>query len=334
MKRMASYRFENSAETVIGMLVPVSGGASSISLLHLLEKRLQKKPTQASAISIEVRVLLIDMSSVEHTVPTLALAEALKERFPQYTYTTASIEDVLNGTDPSSGNGRSAAHEDANLANRRRLAESLSSLSSATSQADILGTLKVRLIAQVARDYRCRAVLWGDTATRLSERILAQTAKGRGFSIPWHVSDGASPFGVPFYYPLRELLRTELLSFSALVDPPLTPLLSSQGPEPPGSASFKNTSLDALMTQYLTSVEEGFPNIVANVVRTSGKLQVPTRTAEHRRCSLCAMYLVDGDGHGGTSSGHGQVPSHRLLSALGSEAPSLLCHGCNVALSI
>ncbi|KAI9748805.1 MAG: cytoplasmic tRNA 2-thiolation protein 2 [Lichina confinis] len=331
---MASYRFENSAEEGRGLLVPVSGGVSSISLLHLLEKRLQKKPTQASAPSTEVRVLFVDMSSVEHTFPITALAEALKNRFSQYTYSTVSIEDVFNGTDLSSDNERSAASEDGNMTNRRHLAESLSSLSSATSQADVLGILKVRLIAQVALDHRCRAVLWGDTATRLSERILAQTAKGRGFSIPWHVSDGASPYGVPFYYPLRELLRTELLSFSALVDPPLTPILSSQGPEPPGSASFKNTSLDALMTQYLTSVEEGFPNIVANVVRTSGKLQVPTETSEQRRCSLCAMHLVDEDGHGGISSGCRQDPSHPLLSALGNEAPSLLCHGCSVALSI
>lgn len=75
----------------------------------------------------------------------------------------------------------------------------LSSLPSTTSRMDILSILRTRLIVEIAKKEGCAAVLWGDSTTRLAQKTLAETAKGRGFSIPWQTADGDSPFGM---YPL------------------------------------------------------------------------------------------------------------------------------------
>ena len=90
------------------------------------------------------------------------------------------------------------------------------------------------------------SILFGDSTTRLAEKTLIETAKGRGFSLPWQVSDGISPYGVNFLYPLRELLKKELFDFSSLISPPLTDLIIYQAPATEVSASAKSTTIDDL----------------------------------------------------------------------------------------
>ncbi|RAL68532.1 hypothetical protein DID88_007259 [Monilinia fructigena] len=57
---------------------------------------------------------------------------------------------------------------------------------------------------------------------------------------------------------------------------PLPDLVVYQEPPSHISASSKSTTIDDLMAQYFESVEENFPSIVANVVRTSSKLKPTT----------------------------------------------------------
>lgn len=339
MKRMASYRLETLLEKhELRLLVPVSGGVSSITLLYLLEARLRKpQPNRASRSDIQIEVVLIDTtSSVEATIPVAKLIESLRGRFPRYAYSVIAIEDIFNGRafSLSSDNQENASPTGEQNPGPGRLTSFLSSLPSATSRADVLGILKTRLLARIAKERQCHGILWADTATRLAERTLAETAKGRGFAIPWLISDGRSPFGVDFYYPLRELLRTELVSFAAMLEPPLAPLICDQATEKVVSSSSKTTSLDALMTQYLSSVEEGYPNIVANVVRTSGKLQRPSESPEGDTCSLCGMFASDELGTMEMASQEHRDMYDEPLRLLSDGEEVRLCHGCRGALSV
>lgn len=72
----------------------------------------------------------------------------------------------------------------------------LGALASPTSRTDVLAVLRARLVVEIAKREGCEGVLWGDTTTRLAEKTLGETAKGRGFSIPWRTADGDSPFGM------------------------------------------------------------------------------------------------------------------------------------------
>ena len=213
----------------------------------------------------------------------------------------------------------------AELAAPERLAALMESLTSATARADVASTLRTRLIVEHAKSTGCEGILWGDSTTKLAGKTLAETAKGRGFSLPWHIADGESPFGVTFNYPLRDVLKKELVAYSNLIEPPLSSLVHDASSNAPQlSMSSKNTTIDDLMKQYFESVEESFPSIVSNVVRTTSKLEGPAASTEDPRCSLCSMPVADGrfgiHGWGGDQQ-DGVDPAS-------AETKQGLCYGC------
>lgn len=275
-------------------------------------------------------MLFVNTCSVSDEEQMSGLVEGVKERFPQYEYSTVYLEEICNINNISN---RLEAKEQSD---REKLADFMSFFPSATSRADILGILRNRLIVQTARKHQCKAILWGDTATRLAERTLAETAKGRGYSIPWQISDGVSPFDIAFYYPLRDLLRKEITAFSASVDPPLISLIHQQ-PIELVPVSSKNNSLDELMIQYLTPVEENYPNIVANVVRTSEKLRAQTEIGKKQKCLLCDVYLINNTTFMGDMISAQDQPLvvEKLKDLIADDQDfESLCRGCAEALSI
>ena len=105
-----------------------------------------------------------------------------------------------------------------------------------------------------------------------------------------------SPYGIPFYYPMRDGLKKELISHANMTMPPLSELVdreafaSTQAPP-----SGRNTTIDVLMKQYFESVEESYPSIVSNVVRTTGKLHVPPLGHHSQKCKLCLLPVDQGN---------------------------------------
>lgn len=69
---------------------------------------------------------------------------------------------------------------------------------------------------------------------------------------------------------------------------------------------MKNSTIDDLTRQYFASIEADYPSIVANVVRTTGKLQARTLAEVEAHCELCGLPLEGG-----------QAPER-----------SRLCYGC------
>lgn len=72
-----------------------------------------------------------------------------------------------------------------------RLRDLMTALPSPTSRMDLVELLRRRLVVGIAKARECVGVLWGDTTTKLAQRTLAQTAKGRGFAVPMVVGDEA-----------------------------------------------------------------------------------------------------------------------------------------------
>lgn len=226
-----------------------------------------------------------------------ALLEKIRTQYPDHEYASLSLHDVFRLV-PQDASLKTLVPQDehnAELSPEEQLAHMINSLTSATARADVVSTLRTRLIAEHARLTDCESILWGDSTTTLAQKTLAETAKGRGFSLPWQISDGESPFGLQFHYPLRDVLKKELISYVNMSDSDLASLVheTSSGPTQV-STSSKNTTIDDLMKQYFESVEENFPSIVANVVRTTGKLQARPDALSDPKCSLCNMPVPDG----------------------------------------
>ena len=332
LKRLEEYRVKGaSKEHQRTLLLPVSCGVSSVTLLHLLDQQLQSQVDRTGRTGFKLHVLLVDTSRQEANAPTTGQLECLKERYPQHIYTALTLAEIFDfaidfaedllGDFSQDDSDAAISTRDRNLA---KLDDYLSSMPSATSRSDVLGVLRTRLIVAFAKSKDCESILWGDSTTRLAEKTLAETAKGRGFSLPWQTGEGASPYGVHFNYPLRDLLKKELLTYSELTSPPLTPLIMKQTSSAQVSASAKNTTIDDLMSQYFESVELNYPSIVANVVRTSSKLRASQSSSSDTDCGLCGLPIPDGTS--GIDSWAGDQQKNIENAAL--PTTSGLCYGC------
>jgi cytoplasmic tRNA 2-thiolation protein 2 len=324
---MENFRIRNSTmENPRLFLLPSSFGISSVVLLHLLDSQLQGQIGRMNRTGYGLLVVHVNVPSA---APTGIYMKRLQEEYPRHTYfhvDLAEIFDYPNSILEAPGISELSPALSAlsgQASNQDKLDRLLDSLPSATSRTDMLGILRTRLLVEIAKKRGCEGIMWGDSTTRLAEKTLAETAKGRGFSLPWQLSDGASPHGLIFRYPLRDLLKKELAAYASLATPPLTPfIIPEQVPQP---FTSKNATIDDLMTNYFESVEESFPSIVANVVRTSGKLSAHQPFDGGERCTICEMPITAGAGglHGWGGDQGGIDPSSSNFHPV-----EKLCYGC------
>lgn len=330
IKRMESFRVRNAdPNKQRKILLPMSFGVSSVALLNVLDFHLKSQQEKTGRTGYSITVMFVDTRSIDPAGPSPDVLTGLKERFPNYEYASVAIQDVFTSVAPDDSLfsllPSSDVREDASPLNK--LSALMNSLPSASARADTLPILRTRLLVAEAHARGCECILWGDSTTKLAEKTLSETAKGRGFSLPWQISDGESPagFGLAFNYPARDLLKKELAAYVHHLEPSLSSLVhEGSTAATQASMSSRNTTIDDLMKQYFESVEENFPSIVANVVRTSSKLEAKPVLADAERCSLCQMPVTDGrfgiHGWGGDQQDG--------LSSSASEAGRRLCYGC------
>lgn len=300
VKRMESFRVRHSAPgKERKLLLPFAHDACSVALIQILSQHLKGQTEKTGRTGFKLCILSVDSGDDTET----ALWTDIKSRYPEHEYHTETLSHMLASDDLASLFPEVADDEAAQDQPAERLQRIIGSVKSATARQDLEQSLTRRLIVQFAREQDCEAVVWQDSTTRLAERTLAETAKGRGFTLPWIVTDGESPLGVPFYYPLRELLSKEIEAYVSYLNPPFEPDMMKSEAKP--AVSTKNTTIDDLMSQYFESVERDYPSIVANVVRTAGKLKAPALSEVEQQCELCNMPL------------QGRAPDR-----------SRLCYGC------
>ncbi|KAI5863174.1 hypothetical protein GGS23DRAFT_609627 [Durotheca rogersii] len=261
---------------------------------------------------------------------------AYRARFPDVEFVCVPLSSALDlpasvvdwAALPSSASASSSPPPPPRQPPAHRLCAVLSRLPSPTSRADLRRLLTRHLLVGAAAARRCDALLLGHNATSLAALALAETAKGRGLGLPALVNDGVVratptpapsdsswggdndgggggddaaplPTSLPVYSPLRELFRKELLTYLSQAAPPLTDLVWAAEAEAETGAvvSHRDLSIDDVLSRYFAEVEASYPSVVANVVRTAGKL-LPRPDHDHG----CA----DGgpvNGNGGSANG-------------------------------
>lgn len=305
-------------------MLALSLGTCSVTLLHILDHQLKLQTSKTGRTGFGLDVLFVDTAVAGNTPEKESSFAKIQEMYPDFSFASAPLHDVFTFPNTSLLRLLPGGEEAANGSAQEKLASLLDSLPSATARADVMSTLTCRLIVERAKAAGCEGILWGDCTTRLAERTLSETAKGRGYSLPWQVADGPSPFSLTFNYPLRDILKKELVSYVQIVEPSLSSIVYDSSAISQTSMSSKNTTIDDLMQQYFGSVEENFPSIVSNVVRTTGKLDAPVADASAPRCDLCNMPVIDGrfgiHGWGGNQQdGAESIPI---------EGSPKLCYGC------
>jgi cytoplasmic tRNA 2-thiolation protein 2 len=312
VKRMEAFRTRHAAEgEERKLLLPLSLGVSSVSLLHILDRHLQGQRHRTGRTGFSLQILFIGQPGRNDTSEQMKKFDKIQRRYQQYDCEAICLSSIF----------RPEAHSNQDI-KEALLDDLLKAIPSATSRADVATILKTRLVVRFAKESGCEGVLWGDSTTKLAEKILAETAKGRGFSLPWEVTDGMSPYELPFFYPMRDVLKKELVAHADIIDPPLSELIDDEAFAPTQAPpSSKNTTIDILMKQYFESVEEHYPSIVSNVVRTAGKLEAPKWDGA-QKCKLCQLPVDDAligvNGWGGDQELHKETDEREVG----------LCYGC------
>lgn len=221
----------------------------------------------------------------------------------------------------------------------RQLEDMFARLPSATSRTDILRLFVRHILLDEAIKQDYSSLLLGHTTTALAEMTLAEVAKGRGSAIPWLITDGYFPVSttingqnkpqstratISVCYPMRDVFRKEVLLYIQSAHP----LLMKLSPEAHKSdrsrgavVSYKNISIDEVMTRYFVEVEESYPSIVTNVVRTSTKLTRNTEEDGGNVCGLCGLDLDESS----DKRWRGEIgDNHGTMTA----SSTALCYGC------
>lgn len=317
----------------------LSFGPASSTLVHLLDDYAVHTRSRESNSPFDVLVIHVDTDLSRDPAAASGESEAerrmamYREKYPRLTYEVIHLSQVLDvktvawGLLPLPGADAGSPSE--------RLRQMFDSLPSVTAKSDVLRQLVRHLLLHRAMhgDANYSALLLGHTTTTLAALTLSEVANGRGFSVPWQVNDGpvtvntygetgaASSAEFRIHYPIRELFNAEVQTLISFTDP-LKELVSQDGGRGTSAVvSHKDVSIDEVMTRYFESVEEPYANIVANVVRTTGKLE---RVAgSEATCGLCGVTLDEqGDtrwageiGDDESSGGHQQGEAR-------------LCYGC------
>lgn len=298
LKRLEANKIRSAfKEAPRTLILALSLGISSVTMLHILDGQLCAHLRRSGRTSYRLHILYIDQSSViEHADYQQSLS-SLMERFPSYQYSITSLEDVFDydiTCDEGLPGFETLRDQKSILPKRDRLRNLMLSLPSATSKIDIMDILRLRLTVAYAKAHECQVILYGDTTTRLAERTLSEIAKGRGNSLSSLISDGISAGGIKIIYPMRDILKKELIDYANLIKPSLAALSLSTESSACHSTSLSETTIDGLMSQYFESVEQNYPSIVANVVRTSSKLVVPSSSSSSPRCVVCDLPILHG----------------------------------------
>ena len=296
LKRMETYRFKNQVGNAKKrLLLPISGGVSSLVLLQVLDAQIKKQLSQQNRTAYDL--VLVHLVLDEHTGgETKKWWEDLQGCYETHTFVSPmNMSEVFQNdkqieTDLQLlGLTRQESEPD-----KQFLGRLFTSTRSATSRSDLAELLLKRLIVATAKAQACDSILWGHSDSKLAAKALSEVAKGRGGSVPNELADGPSPWGLHFNYPLRDLFKTELQLYLSTSSDSIKACLfgNEQDDEPP--VSLRSTSIDTLLSTYITSQGEKYPSIMANVVRTASKLQVPSAD-QGRKCGLCALPIIMGD---------------------------------------
>ncbi|KAK4176236.1 hypothetical protein QBC36DRAFT_239390 [Triangularia setosa] len=281
-------------------LLGLSLGVSSTCLLQLLHENCRFQLSKGRSAPFELTVVHI----YNDTFTTPSTAESFltpyKARYPAFTFLSNPLSQSLilpsiNWPSLSASLSLPSSHPTS-------LREFLTSLPpSQASQSDIVNLLVRHLLLSLTISTSSQALLLGHSTTAIAELTLSQTAKGRGFSLPWTINDGLFTFSnqkVLVSHPLRDILRKELIEFTKLTYPPLEGLIPDLGQEKQEGQvlNYKDLSIEEVMTRYFADVEKNYPSVVANVARTSAKLVRIFEIAEGQKgCGLCGMPM-DGEG--------------------------------------
>lgn len=175
-------------------------------------------------------------------------------------------------------------------AHHDQLFQLLSNVDDVTGVEDLIAHLQERLLVRAAASLNCNRLLLGECASRVASKIIADAAKGRGYSLPADIQllDARSlPSGGPaVVHPIRDVTYRELEALCAFKGiswsdrAPGTQLIEHQRQGPAcsstkGSMKAKSgaLSINSLAERFIDDMQSSVPGSIYTILRTAAHLQ-------------------------------------------------------------
>ncbi|XP_034041342.1 cytoplasmic tRNA 2-thiolation protein 2 [Thalassophryne amazonica] len=305
------------------VLLAVSGGPSSSSMLHQVQeglsqnahKRLRFRPgivyiDEGGAVgrSVEQRQRtvaqmvdifkasgflyhIVPLEQVLHLPTSVLLMEPISPVPPASAY-KAAVDQYLQ-TDSSSylqpvGQEKVQAVPIIQDSHTTSLQQLMASAVTLTAREELLNTLRQHLLVHTARTRGYSKVMLGDSCSRLAVKLLSSVCMGRGAQLADLTGFSDSRFGdITFVRPMRDYSAKEISYYNHLFK-----VLSVFVPGLDTKAADK-ASIQRLTENFLMNLQLDFPSTVSTIYRTSEKLQTDreSRCSAADKCLLCLAAL-------------------------------------------
>ncbi|KAH9247999.1 hypothetical protein BASA81_014374 [Batrachochytrium salamandrivorans] len=130
-----------------------------------------------------------------------------------------------------------------------------------------------------ARKHGCTGLVLGDSSTAIAIRVIANTSKGRGLSLPADIGDSDWHRDVHLLRPMRDILSKEIGIFNHLCK------LETVAHTSFATLLPTKTSIDRLSQDFIVGLEQDFPATVSTIARTAFKINTDHMTK--KICPLC-----------------------------------------------
>lgn len=277
------------------VLLAFSGGQSSSAMLHLVSEGVSSRVPKK--LRFEPGVVFIDEGEILNCdkEERLRSVEQITEITSKigFPYHQLCLEDAFDWekfTQDGTTCCRNLEKLETGKDNAEKLKCLLEATLSLTAKEDLVKTLRTRVLLDTARKEGYSKVMLGDSATRISIRLLSDISQGRGGDLPYDTGFSDERHGdVIFIRPMREFMIKEIALYNYFNRVETVSIRKL------GSMTHSHASIDHLTEEFVSSLQLEFPFTVSTIFRTGDKLSGKEFSDDHPICAFCGVPSILGE---------------------------------------
>ncbi|CCH60352.1 hypothetical protein TBLA_0C05540 [Henningerozyma blattae CBS 6284] len=186
---------------------------------------------------------------------------------------------------------------------------------SKSTREDFLTIIKAQLVKKFAYQHKFKAILWGNSMTKVADEIISLIVKGRGEQIASSLNNSSvdpmtenCDHSFKNLYPLKDVLLSEvdtyvhikslekyLINYTNSDSLMIYDKFNGDNNITSSKPLVKNMTINDISRKYFQTIEDDYSNIISTVVRTGEKLGNPTNhsSTKSKKCTICNSIFIN-----------------------------------------